>query len=32
MATVTSHTLSEKRGINVVHDPQVKKSTTFTER
>jgi len=32
MATVTSHTHGEKRGIHVLQDPQVNKSTPFTER
>ena len=32
MATVTSHTLGEKRGIHVLHDPQGNKSTPSTER
>jgi malate dehydrogenase (oxaloacetate-decarboxylating)(NADP+) len=31
MATVTVPTLGEKRGIDVLHDPQLNKSTAFTE-
>src|SRR5215467_11529093 len=31
MATVTAMTLGEKRGIDVLHDPQLNKSTAFTE-
>ena len=31
MTTATAHTLSEKRGVNVLHDPQLNKSTAFTE-
>src|SRR5215469_9847625 len=31
MTTITHSTLGEKRGIDVLHDPQLNKSTAFTE-
>src|SRR5262245_3279506 len=31
MTTAIAHTLGEKRGIEVLHDPQLNKSTAFTE-